>query len=214
MNLIDHSKSILENLYYLSGILILVTDYIGLIQISLTKKALRISSQREAALLAVKQIDLYTSVIMPLIDQITFLKHEKRINHYNINEFNNNVLVNKVGEGEYKKILQRTLIFLDKIVPALNAMDAFSVYFVKAIADEQIAFSCIGETFIKSVEALYADISIACGNEKNKSYINLLILYDIWNKRIKKEKLEEDQKNLINELKSIKTKNITPIGTK
>ena len=38
MEIFDSSKSILENLYYLSGILILLSLIVGLIQLAIAKK--------------------------------------------------------------------------------------------------------------------------------------------------------------------------------
>lgn len=52
IEIFDSSKSILENLYYLSGILILLSLIVGLIQLAIAKKTLKINSKRDAATLA------------------------------------------------------------------------------------------------------------------------------------------------------------------
>ena len=80
MEYIDTTKSVLENLYYLSGILILISIAIGLFQLSIAKTTLNINSQREAAKLAVNQIDIYMTQIIPLQNKLYQTEKEKNMN--------------------------------------------------------------------------------------------------------------------------------------
>jgi len=98
MQVIDTSKSLLENAYYFSGILILITVIVGIWQILLTKKTFKINSQREAALLAVKQIEIYTTYIIPLIDKLKNLKHYEELQYFNIDEFNLSTFKKKLAQ--------------------------------------------------------------------------------------------------------------------
>ena len=80
MDIIDTSKSLLENLYYLSGIFILISILVAVWQLILTKRTLRINSKRNAADLAAKQVELYFSIVMPLQNRVYDLEKEKKSN--------------------------------------------------------------------------------------------------------------------------------------
>ena len=93
-------------------------------------------------------------------------------------------------------------------------MDAFSVYFIKEVADEEIAFSSVGRTFTKSVENLYFDLASCRESNDSKSFQNLVELYTLWKNRLSKEKLKNDKIELSEQLKAIESISIKPIGTK
>ena len=215
MEYIDTSKSILENLYYLSGILILISIVIGLIQLSFAKKTLNINSKREAANLAVKQIDLYMTQIIPLQNKLYHLEKEKGINKVKVDvgEFNYMGLISIMGLEEYSKAFTNRMELSSEILSVLNIMEAFSVYFIKEVADEEIAYSSVGTTFIHSVEGLYFDIA-SCIDEKNESFQNLIKLYDVWNKKKTLNSLEKDKNKLTEQIRKIKLIKIKPLGTK
>lgn len=215
MEYIDTSKSLLENLYYLSGILILISIVIGLFQLSIAKKTLNINSQREAASLAVKQIDIYMTQIIPLQNQLYHIEQEKKIGKIKIDigEFNSQYVMKKMGEEEFSKAVSKRMDILGEIVAVLNIMEAFSVYFIKEVADEEIAFSSVGTTFIHSVENLYFDIAVL-NIDKADSFQNLIKLYDIWSKKKQLNNLQKAKIILADQIAKIKPTKIKPIGTK
>jgi len=184
MQLIDTSKSLLENLYYVSGILILITVVIGIIQISLTKKISQTNSRREAALLSLKQIELYTTQIMPLISKIDFdIPSTTDIRAYELKEFCRNELQKKFTKDQFENRLIKSLAQSAELVTAMNAIDTFAICFVNELADEKIAFSSIGLSFVLTVESLYFDLSISVHDNSN-FFENVLKLYDIWSKKL------------------------------
>lgn len=215
MEYIDTSKSLLENLYYLSGILILISIVIGLFQLSIAKKTLNINSQREAASLAVKQIDIYMTQIIPLQNQLYHIEQEKKIGKIKIDigEFNSQYVMKKMGKEEFLKAVSKRMDILGEIVAVLNIMEAFSVYFIKEVADEEIAFSSVGTTFIHSVENLYFDIAVL-NIDKADSFQNLIKLYDIWSKKKQLNNLQKAKIILADQMAKIKPTKIKPIGTK
>ena len=89
------------------------------------------------------------------------------------------------------KLHNERLNLYGDIVSAMNALDSFAVYFVKEIADEKIAYSSLGYTFVKSIESLYFDISIGTTEETNNPFGSVISLYNVWSKRLKKERLQK-----------------------
>lgn len=215
MTYIDTSKSVLENLYYLSGILILISIVIGIFQLSIAKTTLNINSQREAANLAVKQIDIYMTQIIPLQNNLYKVEKEKSVDKIKmeIGDFKAEFLINKIGGVEYMELLKKRMALSTEVLSVLNIMEAFSVYFVKGVADEEIAFSSIGTTFINSVENLYFDIS-SCNYEKSENFQNLIKLYELWNKKKELNNLQKDRNIIMEQIRKLNPATIKPIGTK
>ncbi len=69
MDFFDGSKSIVENAYYISNILLFFVFSIGLYQIIVTIRNNKIRIKREAASFAAKQIEIYLNQIIPLINK-------------------------------------------------------------------------------------------------------------------------------------------------
>ena len=215
MEIFDSTKSLLENLYYLSGVLILISIIIGLIQLSFAKKTLKINSKRDAATLAAKQIEIYMTRVIPLHNKIFLTEIKEKIGRpeIKVGEFTTEALIEKMGKDEYMKVVKERIKLLSISLATLNSMEAFSVYFIKEVADEEIAFSSVGRTFTKSVESLYFDIA-SCRNKESKPFQNLIELYGIWKNKLSKEKLENDKIDLSKQLEAIESVSIKPLGTK
>lgn len=216
MEILDTSKSLLENLYYLSGILILVSIVLGLIQISLAKKTLMISAKRDAATLAAKQIEIYMTRVIPLQNKLYHFEKKEKLERpeLTVGAFTNEALIEQMGEEEHLRVLEERLKTTSLSLAILNSMEAFSVYFIKEVADEEIAFSSIGKTFTKSIESMYFDLASCRFNKDSKSFQNLIELYGIWKNKLSKEQLENDKIDLSKQLEAIESVSIKPLGTK
>lgn len=216
MQVFDSSKSIVENVYYLSGILILISIVVGIIQLILTKKALVVTSKREAANLAAKKVDDYVMRIIPLIDKLFYKENELKMEKpkVELSKFNQSTLKKEIGETEYIKIFKERLKVMSYVLAILNALEAFSVYFVKNVADEEIAYSCIGITFVHTVDSLCFDVCACIKDDDDMSFQNMIKLYEIWSNRIKKEKLRKDHQAVLSQLQRIPDVVLKPIGTK
>jgi len=205
MTFFDCSKSIVENLYYLSGILLTISLLIGIYQLYLTKRVFKITSKRAAAEIAVKQIDIFTDKIVPLLNNLfeAEKKHGITKPKIEIRSFTRKHLVEKLKDSEFKRIkTEREKVMLLSI-ETLNSLEAFSVYFVKKCADEEIAYSALGRTFCESIEGLYFDISFLRPEGREDSFQNIIDLFKIWNKRLKIEKLNTEKEVLNQQLKAL-----------
>ena len=215
MEIIDTTKSLIENLYYLSGTAILTTIIIGLRQLVLTKRTFQISSQRAAADLAARQIEIYFDKIIPLQNNVFRLELEKELKRVEIEmgEFHQDYLKEKIGKEEFDKQFNNRLPIGLEILKMANAMEAFSVYFVKGVADEEIAYSSVGRTFCSTVESYYFDIASSLEKDDNKYWCNMIELYYTWSKRLKSEKLTVEKEKIADQLASNQSQGVKPIGT-
>lgn len=215
MVIVDTSKSLLENLYYLSGILILISIIIGLYQLSLAKTTLKINSKREAATLGAQQAEIYMTRIVSLINQLNRLENEKGVKapKIEIGDFYYKAILEKIGAQKYLQIDEERKVLTSAYLNVLNSLEAFSVYFIKEVADEEIAFSSVGISFTHTVESLYFDIAGCRRDDDSKYFQNIIKLYKLWKNRIKQEEMQKTHKELAEQIKKLDSKPIKPIGT-
>lgn len=215
MEFIDYSKSLIENLYFISGFILATMAIVGIYQLVLTKRAIKINSSREAASLAASQVELYCSKTIPLQDAYFNSIRANKIKgiEYEIGEFRLDYVYSTIGKEKVKRFLtERIQIMLDHFLSAINSMEAFALYFTKGVADEEIAYSSIGETFCSSVKGLYIEISFSRSNDGH-AFENTISLYKLWSERMKKENLTKSKHELEQELSQISDEKINPIGT-
>lgn len=217
MNIFDPTKSIIENINYLSGPILAILGFAAIIQLRLTKKALIITSKRQAAELATQQIGLYTSQIIPLQNKFTEIKIAKnipRIICQDLERFTIEELKLKTKAEIIQSKSEQLLQHSDDILPILNAMDSFSIYFTKGVADEEIAFTSIGHTFCFTVDSFSYDLCLLRKDDDENCFNNLVKLYEIWNSRIKAEKINRELLKKKHELQKIKVDKVNILGTK
>lgn len=217
MNIFDTSKSLVENIYLLSGPVLALLGFAAIIQLRLTKKAIVISAKRSAAELASKQVEIYNKEIIPFQDKL-FSKEEKntmkRIKLKDLEKFTHTELDSRIDKETQNKIIKENIQNLHEILEILNSMEAFSIYFTKGVADEEIAYSSVGRTFCLSIENYSTDICFLRQNDETSAFNNLVKLYSIWNSRVKSEKLSKELEAKKSELKNIYIDKVNIIGTK
>ena len=98
-------------------------------------------------------------------------------------------------------------------IQVLNSLEAFATYFTSKMADEEIAFSAVGLTYCNTIEKLFPFIATNISSD-HQYYSNIKDLYQIWSKRIKKEKLQNQVKERLTAIDGIEKEKINPIGTK
>ena len=216
MEFFDSSKSIVENLYLLSGPILALLATAGVIQLFITRKTLIVNSKRDAANLAAQQIRDYSERIIPKMTKYDFSLIKEKIEDpkIEIGDFSVEYLNQKLGVTTVTKIRHERLKYLSLWLDILNSMEAFATYFTKGVADEEIAFSSIGRTYCYSVENYFFEISDCRNLKDDYSFQNIIDLYKIWNERLKKIKLTKEQKELMHKLHQVNETKIDPIGTK
>ena len=81
-----------------------------------------------------------------------------------------------------------------KFNSVLNKLEYFSMSFISGIADEEVVYQSLHQSFFTIVSFFYPSICLFNSKGgKDKYYTNLIELYNIWKKREKKQEKTEKQ---------------------
>ncbi|MBX7204376.1 MAG: hypothetical protein K1X81_03025 [Bacteroidia bacterium] len=220
MEFFDSSKSIIENISLLSGTLIFLVTLVGLWQIVLTKKSMRISSQRDAAKLSLELCEKFNQEMNSKVSNTLYQEFKSNNLDFDFISDSNNVL-SSIDEKEIKNTLGNYYEIMKNLNGKLNyhlqdvadSLECLAIPIINKIADEQIAYHFAGYPFVQCTK-LCSYYIVARNNKNPETYENLISLYCLWNKRIAKNRIDKEIKRLQTAGKVIKDqKNIKPIGT-
>lgn len=93
----------------------------------------------------------------------------------------------------YYKISDSYYINNQLIYGTLNQLEAFSMYFNNGVADEEVVYQSLHQSFFATVKLLYIEIASKNQTGKDKYYTNIIQLYNRWNERYEKEVKKEVQ---------------------
>ncbi|ASW42848.1 hypothetical protein [Clostridium isatidis] len=174
-------RNILEMIDFLITPLLFIVTIMGLKEITVAKEISEVNAKREAFKLSAEQCIYYFENIIPKLDDIDKCFKENKIT--SIGE----VKIKSTSEGikaSVKLDVSRCPeeIFRD-ITYVLNVIEGFSLYFISGVADERVAFSSVGRTYVNSMEML---LPIIC-SVQGSGYENVFKLYLLWKDRIDKQ---------------------------
>jgi len=201
-------KPFLELFYFLSGIAIAICAIIALKQLKISKDAMKINAKRDSLKFTAEQCDNYIKNIHPL-----HIELNAQIEKYNV----------KLFEGWKVEIINDSIIFTNEnntvkndaqpvaeiITNTLDAMEAFSNYFIFELADEEMAYSSVSSSFIAVVEKL---MPVIFHFIKLGYYRNTVQLFALWKSRNDRHLLLINKEKLDEELSQLPNKCIVPIG--
>lgn len=210
MTFFDHSKSIIENAALLSGPIVLIISIIGLQQLTIAKKSLKINSLRDAAKFSFEIIEEYSQkfdnanqTLLKAFKECNIQKLEFEITDFSIEEYNK---IDKKWRDQWESNIGETH---DHLLDTANLLEGYSIPFIKKIADEDIAFNIDCYIFLHLTKLCYPFIVKKHNEDKLKLYsINTIHLYELWNSRIQSMHNEKEFAVLKEKIK--KTKNIRP----
>lgn len=105
--------------------------------------------------------------------------------------------------------------FLQDITDLLNSLEWFSMNCNYRIADEELLYQSLHQTFLSTVWMLYAFIASNNTNNENKTYTNIIELFNLWRDRLngivdnaskKIAKVEKKEKKIQKEKEESKAK--------
>lgn len=178
-------RNILEIIYFVTSPLLLAVAVIGLKQIDIAKDTSRLNDRRASFTLAAEQHTYFIEKIIPQINKIIDEMQKNNIKNFGeakleINDKKEICIEYKINKVPGIKELQVAAI------DVLNLIDGFSTYFNAGVAEETVAFSSLGGTFIEGVDKL---LPILCwGQDNGGGYENVIELYLRWKNKIEKQK--------------------------
>lgn len=205
----ESARAVLELVYFVSAPVLAVLAGVGLRQIKVARDTAKMHARREALSIAAQQCDHYLTDIIPLQNRLDDAIEAKGITYLEaakVSVDHEGVRVNFNWPPDFLDQVQR---IMPDLMPVLNSMEAFSVFFVSGAADEQVAFSSVGVPFCDSTRPLLPDIVpyLEAGY-----FRNLFKLFMIWNTRIESDKLLQQRDELEKLLAQVDGKFIRPTG--
>ena len=196
-------RSFLEILYFIAGIGLLFVAIKALEQIRLAKNDIKTRVNREAAKEAAVRISHWMDVIIPSMNKLH--SYQNKINFEELKcsmeRFESEELRSKDSNTQSHSQKALVLIMEDSEFRSLtlqvaNVVEAFAMYFSTGVADEEMAFMPLSETFCGFVESTFF---LYCGT-RNQDQLNrwdyTVKLYRVWSQRRIKYDLDA-QKNTL-----------------
>ncbi|EGQ8146827.1 hypothetical protein WOC09_23455 [Vibrio parahaemolyticus] len=213
----DEIKNYLELAYYASGICLLLVAYLALGQVKIAqeqlneqRKALSISSKRDALKLTSEQVVIYGKDIIPLINKFTTAVKKHEIEFFDKSEIvveTDSIIIKPYKDDEdYLKVKE----VIPEFVELMNAMEAFAVYFTSGVADESTAYNCLGSSYCNHLKKALPLAHIF--DQNDKSYSASMQLFKVWYSRLVAEELELEQKKLMAKIDNLKEQRISIVG--
>ena len=208
-------RLVLELVYFTSAPLLVVIASIGLWELKIAKDTARLHATRHSLSLAAERCEYYHSSVEAHMNELnaaverhggTLLeKAEVTVRGQEIQ-----VKLN-LGKKEMREELDKFMKIVPEICLAFNALDAFAVFFTSGVADERVAYSCVGATFCNTVRSHLPSILIL--NQEGSNYQSIIELFTMWNNRAEAEQLMRSRESIQSELDGLDDSFIRPVGT-
>ncbi len=212
----DESKSLLENLYFLSGPLLFIIALYGLKQINVAKKSLHINCKRESAILAFELSQRYIENLTDDYETLTDLFQALHIDYIKLEELDLTSLeiIERTNKNisEYDKAKSSLTEFKNNITSIMDKLEGYAVPFIAKIADEEIAYNLDGKQFLYYCNLCAVGIHSARENDEfdNNLYRNTIELYHLWKNRFERHKIDNQENSWKKNWKNIRK--IKPLG--
>lgn len=115
-------------------------------------------------------------------------------------------IINSLKKKQMYQELYCQNIYLDILEKTLNSLEYFCMYFNSGIADEEVVYQSLHQSFLSMVKMLYFRIAYQNENGKDKYYTNIIELYNKWSYRyfLDEQKEVKDSRGLARKPKKIK----------
>lgn len=198
--------------YYVSCMIIAAAAVIGIWQLFIMKHDIKTRYKRATMENSIKLIDRYYDKGAKISDEV-YAKEKSE----NMPEYNKHRQFESLPAIDDDLLLKRAIISLKTGFPKLaNELDTFAVGVLSGLCDEEYVFKTVGRSFCYDV-ARYYDI-LKSYNEIMTGHDCTLELFDIWRKRIikdklkfEKEKLSDKQREIIDKMQKLMDKKIPSI---
>jgi len=206
----EENISIWTYFYYVSCMIIAVAATIGIWQLFIMKHDIKTRNRRAAMENSIKLIERFNDKFVKVSDE--FYKSEKK---ENMPEYKGTI--EKLPAIDIDVLLKRLKISGNlQFHKYINELEIIAAGILSGLSDEGFAFKIIGKSYCHSV-ARYYDMFKAWRDYQGECGC-IMELFDIWNKRLKKEelilkkkKLSDKQKEIANDMQTLIDKSIPTI---
>lgn len=179
--LVDFSKSILENLYYLSGIVLVSTIIIAYRNLEISKKSVEDEAKRNEAMATYDLCEKYTTNLLPHIEDYLEKYSGKKQDILNLCNIFDEKDKSCIEDSNLKKILIDNNLdekyYNDGIV-ILNKLEIIAFPFISKLANIELAIPILKGTFIPAYEGMKPIII----NERNADETAFELIINLFEK--------------------------------
>jgi hypothetical protein len=211
---ISYIRPILETLYFIASICLVISLFIGIRQIKLFKEDMSIKNKRAAIEKSIEYLNWFATEYIPKTYEFHTKLSKKEITNYKgiINQnfiFDENC---KEDDPQIKSIIDAYIECGG--IDLLNQLEFFSAALLSGIADEELAFNPLADLYCGYISEFYVLMCYLRRGEKSNLYSNTIELYNMWNKRLIKIKLEKEKNRIDSDISNIgETQRIRSLGT-
>ncbi|USH01083.1 hypothetical protein K6Q96_09025 [Grimontia kaedaensis] len=203
MEYLIENRQYLEILYFISGPLTLIGVAIALIQLYLFKRDLNTKYRRESMQLTLEMFhpkSLRLSELSRKMDD-AFELEEIEIPNIEVKEF----LYESIQNEPWTKKFQDSIEAYNASIDYLCEVDHIAQVVLSGLADEEFAFKCQGSYFVEVVNEAKPMILAIRNSDNSEVFRDTIDLYNLWNAKVKKQKLLAEHKYRERELESLST---------
>jgi hypothetical protein len=215
MEVLNHyiglARPILEALYFLAAIALAAFAWKGLKQVTLTVEQLQLTreiaktnAKREAYKLAAEQCGFFAEKVVvlwpPFVDECktkglsAFVNQKLTIRNGDIEE-------QSFAEAKVKEERDKCL---GTLIPFLNALEAFAIFFASGIAEESVGYRETGHAFCGMTRQIIPFIHLS-RKLKRGNYESTVKLFELWTAKLASESLTQARESAVKSLASIET---------
>jgi hypothetical protein len=218
-NAYNYIRSGLELLYFLSGVILIVTVWIGLKQLKIVSEDFKIKNKRASVEKSIEYLNWFATDFIPQTN-LFFRKVASEDLQYYKGPFSDQFLFDVNCKRESKYITAYiTFCNENEAMDLLNQLEYFSAALISGLADEELAFNPLGLIYCELVERMYP---FYCNVRRNRNedddrssmFSYTIKLYNIWRKRIDRTKMERKRSILDESISKMPEERIKYIGGK
>ena len=198
----ESNHTLLEGLYFISGILLVIGIVIATIQVGLSKRDARERSKRAAVEKSLEYLTFYANSFIPRTDEYKMKLKSEISNPVNDDYLFNGKFLIDPGKLE-REILAETIVRQRlRVHDFLNQMEYFGVAVLNGIPDENILYTPLAKHFCEFIKDNHVILSVMRHN--GVPYKNLIQLYHKWTKRMEYDKARLQKNEAKHKMKETK----------
>lgn len=204
-------KEILVVLYYIASIGLFTGILISIKQLKIMQSDIKTKNKRASIEKSIEYLNWFATEFIPEVDDYTLKLEGKRINVYpdidkRTFKFNDTLnLRSRNVKNSIKIKHDNGAIYL------CNQLEFFSAAMVSGLADEELAFNPLAESFCQIIELNY-DVYCYARRHKDTLYTNTIKLYKIWKDRLESINLQKEKELIEQKMSKIEHEKVKVLG--
>jgi hypothetical protein len=205
----EQIRTVLEFLYFISGIVLAIFAGYGIKQIRLMKADIRTRSERAAKEKAIETASDYLNGYVRLdglfrdwcINEKIPYVYKGPIRDFTLESIPKNLIKTSAEKHQRAKWL-----------PAINKLESIAAIFTTGVGDEKVGFQIIGRSYCGTVANYYDILSINQLDKVNTHHRDIVKLFNIWSPRLSKSELIKTREDLDEHISALPDTSIPTIN--